>query len=342
MTLGSQKYQVRVPAWLIPVLGYAISIASLVWVLHDVDGSQILRDMRSLEWKWISLAVVFDVGTYAYQAWRWNLLLSPVVRAPIWRSIQAIYVGLFANEILPLRPGEVIRSYLQARWSEVPFSVVFSSVIIERIFDGLWLMALFSLTAMFITLPPVMMDMAKFVAVVVVVCAILLGVVMFWKHHAHAAASATRWGAKLRVLVEDLHLMGNSRSFYAAAAASLPYLLIQVVPIYALMRAYDLGLTLWPALVVLVIFRIGTVIPQAPGNVGASQALMVLALGLFSVDKTTATGYSMVTWGVITLPLVVVGFVALAWTGMRLGDLRHHARKHMAAPPVVATETRSQ
>ena len=103
-----------------------------------------------------------------------------------------------------------------------------------------------------------------------------------------------------------------------------------MIPIYALIRGYDLDLGLGPAMVVLVIWRLGTVLPQAPGNVGASQALMVLALGLFGIDKTTATGLAMVTWGVITLPLLVVGFIALTLTGARLGELREHAKAHAA------------
>jgi len=36
----------------------------------------------------------------------------PVVRLRLWRTVQAIYIGLFANEVLPLRVGELIRCYL--------------------------------------------------------------------------------------------------------------------------------------------------------------------------------------------------------------------------------------
>ncbi len=337
--MGFQKY--RVPAWFLPALGYAISIASLVWVLQDVDARAIWADFRALHWGWVGLAVVSDVSTYVVQGWRWNMLLSPVVRVPIWRSVQAVYVGLFANEVLPLRPGEVIRSYLQARWSSLPFSVAFSSAIIERIIDGLWLVLAFFVTAAFVTLPGVIMDIAKLVAVVVVLFAVFLGMVMFRKHHAHAVCPKTKWGAHMRVLIEDLHLMGNSKSFYGAALVSLPYLLIQVIPVYGLMRAYGLDLSIWPAMVVLLVLRIGTVIPQAPGNLGAAQALIVLALGLFGVDKTTATGLSLMTWSVITLPLLVTGAIALAFTGLKLGDLKDHANAHMATTPVVATETQN-
>jgi hypothetical protein len=62
---------------------------------------------------------------------------------------------------------------------------------------------------------------------------------------------------------------------------------------------------------------------------------MVLALGLFDIDKTTATGLSLMTWGVITLPLLVAGAIALAFTGLDLGEIRHHAHRHISAPVVI-------
>jgi glycosyltransferase 2 family protein len=141
------------------------------------------------------------------------------------------------------------------------------------------------------------------------------------------------------VLIEDLHLMGNSRSFYLAAIVSLGYLVLQVVPIYALMRGYELDLSLAPAFVVLVIWRLSTVLPQAPGNIGTSQAALAIGLGLFGVDKTTAAGLSMMTWGVITLPLLVAGFLALAMTGTNLGEIHYHARKHGLSGHAIATES---
>ncbi len=329
---------VRIPPWCIPALAYAVSIASLVWVLHGVDVSAMWDDITSMHWGWVCVAIVTDIAVYVYQGWRWNLLLKPVAPASVWRSMQAIYVGLFANEVLPFRPGELIRPYLQARWSKLPFSVVLSSVMIERIFDGLWLGAVLLVITRFVKLPKQVVDLSAVVGVATLFAALCLGVVMFRKHHAHAVVRNTRWAEKLRVLVDDLHIIGRSSSFYAAALASLPYLLIQVIPVYALVQAYGLDLSVGSTLVVLIIWRLGTAIPQLPGNIGTSQAFLVLGLGLFGVDKTAASGLSFVTWGVITAPLVVVGSLALALTGGNLRDLRDHARAH-ARRPVMATET---
>ncbi len=327
----------KIPSWLIPALGYAISISSLVWAFHGVDFKTLAQDYASIAWLWVPLAVLADLSVYVWQSLRWNLLLEPVKAIPLWRSVRAIYVGLFVNEVLPMRTGELIRPYLQARWSEIPFSVVFSSVIIERIFDGIWLMAAFFVATVFVPMPNFLVEGGKLMAAFVVVVAALLGFVMFRKHHVHAAVSNTRWATWLKVLVEDLHAMCHSRSFYAAFLASVPYLLLQVVPIYALMRAYKLDLSVWVAMVVLLIVRLGTVIPQAPGNVGVLQLLTELSLGLFGVDKTTAAGFSAIVWIVITAPLLLAGSIALIVTGIKFEELRHHAR---TLAPVAAGEPR--
>jgi uncharacterized protein (TIRG00374 family) len=122
------------------IAAFAFSIASLVYVLHDFEPEKLWGEIRAMRWSWVAAAVVFDILVYFLQGWRWSLLLRPVATIPFARSIRAIYVGLFANEVLPLRTGEVIRCYLQGRWSGLPFTVVLSSALIERIFDGFWLL----------------------------------------------------------------------------------------------------------------------------------------------------------------------------------------------------------
>ena len=121
------------------ILSIAISLGCLIWVLSGSELRELPGEIRSLRWGWVALAVVADILVYCIQGWRWSLLLTPVAKVPVMKSIRAIYVGLFANELIPFRAGEAIRCYLQARWTQLPFSVVVASAIIERIFDGLWL-----------------------------------------------------------------------------------------------------------------------------------------------------------------------------------------------------------
>jgi uncharacterized membrane protein YbhN (UPF0104 family) len=75
----------------------------------------------------------------------------------------------------------------------------------------------------------------------------------------------------------------------------------------------------------MVILRLVSVVPQAPGNLGTFQAAAVFALILFGVDSSLAKRFSFVMWAVITLPLLIVGFIALAITGLRLSEIRRRA-----------------
>ena len=92
-------------------LGYLAGAACLVWLFHDVRLGDLGRSVADIQWGWVALAIVFDILGYVCQGWRWELLLRPVARVSPWRAAQAIYAGLFTNEILPMRVGELVRAY---------------------------------------------------------------------------------------------------------------------------------------------------------------------------------------------------------------------------------------
>lgn len=271
---------------------------------------------------WILAAVLTDIAVYCVQGWRWNLLLSPVGSLPKLRTMQAIYVGLFANELLPLRPGEVIRSFLQARWSGVPFSVVVSSVVIERLFDGIWLIASFFVASFFVQLPELLVVGSRILAVLLVGIGCLLAFAIFAKEKAERWIQRTIWAQGFHHLLAALTSMSQSPSFYRSFLLSGLYLALQAAPIYFLSSGFNLGLSLGECAILLVIIRLGAVPPQAPGNVGTFQWLVVIGVMLFGVDRETAIGYATLLFLVITVPLWMVGFVALLATKMKLSQLR--------------------
>jgi hypothetical protein len=311
--------------WIAPALGYLVSLVCLVWVYRGFDWRAELTRLSSLDLHWLAIAIVADVLVYVSQGWRWRMLLKPVSEVSLVRSVQAIYVGLFTNEVLPLRGGELVRSYLQGHWNDIPFGVVFSSAVVERLFDGIWLVLFTIVSTSIIQLPGYLVDGTRVLAGAVAGLLFLLAVAVFQKHHAHAAVANSRWADKLWHVVNALHDMGRSPSFYLAFLASFVYLGLQLVPIHALMLAYGLDLSWRATLVTLVVLRLGTLLPQAPGNVGSFQFFAVVALRLFGVDKPEAIGFATLLFFVVTVPLWVVGFIATMASGIGFGDIRRRA-----------------
>ena len=313
------------------VVTNVISLICLIWTLHGANLGELRSEVPHLDWRWIALGVLFDVTVYLLQAVRWILVLKPVKTIPLWDSVRAIYVGLFANEVIPLRAGEIIRCYLLAIWTEIPVSVTLASALIERIFDGIWLVICLFITAHYVHLPPQFVAGGYFLSSLLVVCGVLVGLAMFWKQQTLDMILGAKWLTWVHVLIEDLHQIGHSRYLYFSLLISLPYILIQVLPIYALIRSYSQleSTTIYMAFALMVILRLGAVVPQAPGNVGMYNGITVLGLRLFGVPLPVAKRFSFILWAAITLPLLIVGFVAVAVTGVKMGDLHKDAKEHM-------------
>jgi uncharacterized protein (TIRG00374 family) len=322
----------KVPSWLPQALGYSLSIACLIWVLRGYPIGDLIATIGSLDWRWVSLAVAADLSAYIVHAWRWNTLLEPVSRLGLWRTVQAIYIGIFANEVLPLRTGEVIRCYLMAHWNDLRLSLSLASAAVERLIDGFWMLAAFFVTASFVkTIPRDLLILVQILGFLLILGAIAFIWIVQRKQEAHAVISESRWSSTLRHVVEGLHLMGNMRTLGWTSLISLLYFFVQVLSVFALMKAYGLDLSFWVAGGVLTIVRFGTVVPNAPGNLGLFQVVCVLALGLFDVEKNDAKTFSFIMFFALTLPLLIGGAIATALTGLNLGELHDRAKRGIDA-----------
>jgi uncharacterized protein (TIRG00374 family) len=312
-------------------LGYLLALAGLVWVFHDIQPRQLLSVMSFTNWWLIAASVFFDVLTYVLQGVRWRLLLAPVGRLRPLRATQAIYAGLFTNEVVPLRFGEVVRAFLVSRWLGSDIGIVVPSMIVERFLDALWLVVGLGLAAMFVPLPKKLVNAGDLLGAVVLAATILFVCVVLRKKHEFACGigeRAPKLGAPTTLssivsrLARGLHEIGVSRSLYRAVALSAGMLACQVLAIWFIMLAFGLKLSVLAGAVVVLIVRIGTAIPNAPANVGSFQFFTVLALGLFGVDKTVAAAFSIVDFFILTAPLWIIGLFALSRTGMGLRDIR--------------------
>jgi uncharacterized protein (TIRG00374 family) len=320
----------KLPSWAPQAAGYLVSAGCLIWVLHGYHINELIPTIRELDFRWVLLAVVCDLAVYVTHAWRWNTLLAPVIRLKLTRTVQAIYIGLFANEVLPLRTGELIRCYLLAHWNNMRLSLSFASAAVERVIDGFWMLACFLVTASLVKgIPRDLLILVQILSALLIVAAGALFWIVARKKEAHAAIREGRWASTLRHIVEGLHLMGNPRTIGLTTAISFLYVVLQFVSVFALMKADRLDLSIWAAAGVLTIVRFGTVIPNAPGNLGLFQVACVVALGLFDVEKDDAKNFSFIMFFALTMPLLIGGAVAVAMTGLNISELRDRAKHGM-------------
>ena len=312
-------------------IGYLLALACLTWVFYDINLPSLWQSMPGINWWLVALAVIFDILSYVVQGLRWQQLLHTAGTITTLRATQAVYAGLFVNEILPLRIGELVRTYLVSRWLSVRFIAVIPSVAIERFFDALWLAAGIIITALFVQLPRDFQDAVNTMGIaMVILVALFVYLLVFRRKNGSAAEEkiVTIWHplrklhCYLRMIANDIRDIGASRLFCFSLINSGVILIFQILAFWLVMEAYGLNLSVWAGSAVLFLLHLGTLIPNAPSNVGTYQFFCVVGLTFFGIDKTIATGFSVVVFVILTIPLWAIGLFAIGRSGMTVKEIR--------------------
>lgn len=317
-------------AAILQFVGYGLSILCLVWVLHDFHIVRALHEMAQVSWKWVLLGMAFDVLSYGIQALRWKILLTPFGKVKLSRTIRAVYAGLFANLVFPLRPGEFLRSYLITNSEGITLGRTIGSVGVERLVDLVIATASLAVASLFVDLPRRFRRVADTLGIVMLVLiGAVVAVIFFLEKRLGAEPAAElqcaekqRFPERVMTALVGLHTMGTAPSFYPAVLVSALMPLSQVVALWAMMRSYDLKLPFLAAVVVVLVINLGVSLPNAPANVGSYQFFCVLGLQVFQTEKTRATGFSIFAFIALTIPFVFLGFAALLRSGLSLRTMR--------------------
>lgn len=332
LTIAEERSR-RLRSWIF-VLANLLSFVFLWLTLRGVDLVGTWHQATHMDWRWLTFGAVFNVVVFLLQACRWWYLLLPVERVHYGQFVRATYVGLYANEVLPLRAGELIRCFLLARSSKIPLSVSFASALIERLFDGVWLMACFFVALKVGRLPHAMVRGGDVLLVIIVVLALTLAYGMYGrKQTMNLLFFDVNLPAWFNTLIEDLHLIGHSRLLYYSFFVSGASMLLQVVPIYAIIKAYHLSLSWEASFTAMVLLRISTALPQAPGNIGLFNWVAARTLALYGIKLSQAKGFSIVLWTAVTLPLIGVGFVIILLAGINMAHLHRQATDAASSTP---------
>jgi glycosyltransferase 2 family protein len=280
----------------------ALGLAAVAarYALRGLDWPSFQAQIQKLDWRWLLIAVLFDISSYAAQGVRWRFLLEG---SSVWHTTRAIYAGLFLNELIPLRPGEAVRAWLAARDFKVGLLSVVPTMLVERLMDGFWLFTALLAMLSFAPLPNYLVHVARLLIASIgalLIVAWLLG----------------------RTRFELVRKVRSGLSNGPALLASGCFLLAQGLAFWAVIRASHLSLGLVAAFVVMVVVRIGTLIPGAPANLGTHQFSTVLGLSLYGVPQHQAAAFSLVVFTVLTAPLLAIGFAACLSAGLTWGSIR--------------------
>jgi hypothetical protein len=257
---------------------------------------------------------------------------------PLWH---AVAIGFMANNLLPFRAGELVRVFAASRLTDARFAAVLTSVAVERIFDGLAVVALLSVGLLASSLPASVtlggVSLAHAVqvsgalsAAALVMASLTVAYPLVAEAVVRRVLPAGRTTERIVGAIESIrHGLSALRSPGRLASVivwSLAIWMLNAAAYWVAFDAFGIQADYAAALVLQGVLVIGVSVQFAPGFVGQFDASIVAALALYGVGNDVASSYAIAYHAVTFLPIVLLGFWSLARSPVAIGDLRRTPR----------------
>lgn len=323
------------------LLGIALSILLLWFTLRGEDFHEIWGVLSSSNIPlWIACTIT-ATAIFPLRARRWQALLAPSVGrlplGPLWR---ATAIGMMVNNVVPARAGELARAFALTRErKDVRFSGAFASLAVDRLFDGVVVLAMmvaatfdprfpadgriFGATAWGIAATMSLALGAVFVALA------LLAYAPQWCFRVSDAV-ATRispaLAPKLRGLLEGFAAgVGVLRQPALALEVlwwAILHWICNALAFYLGFLALGLDAPLSAAFFVQGLIAIGVAIPSSPGFFGPFELAGKAGLALYAVSDASAVSWAIGFHLLSFVPITVIGAWYFARLDLHFRDLR--------------------
>jgi len=303
-------------------IGSAVSVAAIALVLRSVDLAAALEALRRANLAWVALLVALIAVDVVLRAARWRLLLRPVGDVPFRATLSALLVGYLANNVLPARLGELVRSHVLGDRTGISRSTVLGTVVVERIIDTAVVVAIAAaailvLSVRGIVASGVLVGLALTGLLVVLVAAGILA------HRLPGANRATsmleRWPqvrSSLARLREGLAVAGRPRTIVPAVVISLGSWSCAVLGFAAAGQAVGLEPTIGQAALLSAGVNLATAVPSAPGYVGTFELAAIAIAASVGIPEAPALAMALLLHAVSLLLISASGAAVVARMGL--------------------------
>ena len=322
-------------------LGIVVSVGCFWLSLLNVDQDKLWAGFQNANYWTLPVMLALLFGFYWLKTLRWKWLLAPAAPLTFRQLFPPMLIGFAANNILPAHLGEFIRVFVVRSKYRVPASTVLSTVVLERIFDVLAILALFGVGLVFTDGLPENYRRGAVVlgalagGVVLAVVIYLIWTDLFIRFFAWTlswfpflpAKLATGLLEMLRTGGDGLAALRSGRAVVLITVSSLAQWLLNGMIAYVALKSFHIDVTPATGLIVTGVTAFGVTIPSTPGYFGVIQMCFQVSMSAQRIqpDPSLVLGASLYYQLSMFIPVTLLGWYYMVQSGLSLKDLRREA-----------------
>jgi uncharacterized protein (TIRG00374 family) len=151
---------------------WAVGVLLLLLALRGVDASRLRESITQASPGWLLVALAVYLSAYLVRSLRWRIILKPIQKVSVGESFSMMMAGYFLNYVIPVRAGELAKSFFLKKLHGTPIATSLPTVFVDKLFE------LLSVVLVIVMIPVLAVDLtAPLVAIVAIVLAVFLAAI---------------------------------------------------------------------------------------------------------------------------------------------------------------------
>jgi glycosyltransferase 2 family protein len=305
------------------VIGGTISIVALVLVLGGADLARTGDLLRTADLRWVAFATLFVSLDLAFRGLRWQRLIRPIARVRYPSMLGYLLVGYLANNILPARLGELVRSHYLGDREGISRASALGTVVVERVVDLVAVVGIATVALLILSVRGVVANAVVVGAAVTVLFLFVLGAGIV----AHRLPGLDRIRAIVeryprvrdlaRSLQDGLSVAARPRTVGQAILISAVSWTMAILALAAVGQALGVELSMGQAALIASGVALASAVPAGPSNLGTFELAAQEIGKAVGVAPASALALGILLHVLILLVTSIGGAIAFARLGWR-------------------------
>lgn len=312
--------------------GGLIAVSLLAYCVKDIKLSEIRILLSRVDLNFLLLAIVSSYVYLILKGIRWRILLSPQKKESFRRAVSLYSAGQILNIVMPVLTGQVGRLILFARKEGLRKTVIFSTIVLEILFDAATLIIFVFFTSLAFAFPEEYRSLSYIISGITVVIIIGLYMTLHNQHRLEEVGRRhlrARWPGIyiavkkfIRSFTKGIELLRSSQHICGSLLISLVIWACHMLVIFFLIRSFGFELPLAAAAVVMIVNTVVLMVPITPGNAGTFEVAVSASLAAFSTGRSDAVLFSLALHLIDLLPIFTLGMTFIHYDRTTLKEIK--------------------
>ncbi|UCE65057.1 MAG: flippase-like domain-containing protein [Candidatus Zixiibacteriota bacterium] len=315
-----------------------MTIGLLIYCFYDLDLYAVLNAISAIDIRYLIPLIFIEVIIAVIRASRFTYFVDAFKPAKI-RKIFPIYcIGIMTNLLMPYLTGQVARIFLLSKKAHVKKTSIFTTTVLEVLFDGLAIISIFLVISLFEVIPD---DFQAWHFIAMGGAVVLVTAVLFvisrshTKSHNFVHRFTKRLSPGLRTKIDEikfsflsgLEALKSSKHLSVVSILSVLWWIFQAAMVYLLILAFGFKISIWGAVIITAIVNIMMTVVVSPWNIGTFQGATVAAMAPFGIGKSEALAFSFLLHIFVYLPPIILGALSSFKEGLTFRQIKDESEK---------------